>query len=336
MVITKTPYRISFFGGGTDYPAWYREHGGAVIATTINRYVRLSCRYLPPFFHFKHRIVYSTVETPNTIEEINHPAVRAVLTELKWDRGLELHYDGDLPARSGMGSSSAFTVGLINGLLALRQSLLPKAELSRMALHIEQQVLKENVGSQDQICAAFGGFNRIEFFKNGTFHVSPIIATTDRIAELESCLLLVFTGLSRNASDIAKAQLDNIDRKADLLHRLRSFVDEGIGILQTPRSPLSDFGKLLHESWQVKRTLSDQVTNPKVDETYQAALQAGAIGGKLLGAGAGGFMLLFVPPAARAKVSRRLEKLIQVPFRFEANGSQIIVYHQDELEAKAA
>jgi D-glycero-alpha-D-manno-heptose-7-phosphate kinase len=249
---------------------------------------------------------------------------------------VEIHYDGDLPARSGMGSSSAFTVGLLHGLLALRQRLLPKAELARYAQRVEQNLLQENVGSQDQICAAFGGLNRIEFKRDGSFHVAPLIATAERIQELESCLLLVFTGLSRNASDIAKSQISQIPRNAEVLHKMRELVDAGVDLLQNPRRDLSDFGRLLHDSWQMKRTLSPVVSTSSIDEIYREARAGGALGGKLLGAGGGGFMLLYVKPERRGEVSRRLGKLIQVPFRLETHGSQVIVYHDDELEYKAA
>lgn len=332
MIITRTPFRVSFFGGGTDYPAWYQQHGGVVLATSIDKYCHISCRYLPPFFEHKHRIVYSLIENVQRIEEIKHPAVRAILD---WagcdDQGLEVHHDGDLPARSGLGSSSSFTVGLIHALAALRGKYISKDELAAQAIHMEQQIIKENVGSQDQISAAFGGFNRIDFMTNDTFQVSPIILTKDRLHEFQTHLMLCFTGFSRIASEIAKSKIDNFKSRENQLNSMKEMVDEAIHILQNVQTPIEEVGRLLHQSWLYKRSLSDKVSTPEIDHLYEEALRVGATGGKILGAGGGGFLLLFVKPDLQPKVRERLNHLIHVPFRFENSGSRVVLYQPNGL-----
>jgi len=327
MIITRTPFRISFFGGGTDYPAWYQEHGGVVLATTIDRYCYITCRYLPPFFTHKHRIVHSLIENVQEIAEIKHPAVKAVFEWAGIEKGMEVHHDGDLPARSGLGSSSAFTVGLIHALSALRGSYISKETLATCAIFVEQKIIREHVGSQDQISAAFGGFNRIEFHRNDTFDVEPVILSVERFGELQSHLMLFFTGFSRIASKIAKSKIDNFKNCETELQCMKAMVDEAIGILQDPGVSINEFGKLLDQSWKYKRGLSDRVTNPEIDHIYDEAKHAGAIGGKILGAGGGGFMLLFVKPELQLQVRERLHPLIHVPFQFDNSGSQVIVYH---------
>lgn len=326
MIITRTPFRISFFGGGTDYPAWYQEHGGVVLATTIDKYCYISCRYLPPFFEYKHRIVYSRIENVQCADEIEHPAVRAVLGWAACDEGLEIHHDGDLPARSGLGSSSSFTVGLVQALAALRGKYTSKEELAKSAIHIEQQIIKETVGSQDQISAAFGGFNRIEFMRNGTFQVSPIILAEDRLHKLQSHLMLFFTGFSRISSDVARSQMANLKSCEVELKRMGAMVDNAIQVLQNTNSPIGEFGELLHQSWLCKRSLSDKVSTPAIDTMYEEAMDAGATGGKILGAGGGGFLLLFVKPKLQSQVRERLKHLVHVPFKFEDSGSRVVLY----------
>jgi D-glycero-alpha-D-manno-heptose-7-phosphate kinase len=331
MIITRTPFRISFFGGGTDYPAWYQEHGGGVLATTIDKYCHISCRHLPPFFEYKHRIVYSHIEMVQHVEEIRHPAVRAILGWAGCEKGLEIHHDGDLPARSGLGSSSSFTVGLIHALAALDGKYVTKEDLAKNAVHIEQNIIKENVGSQDQISAAFGGFNRIEFRQNDTFQVSPIILGKDRLRELQGHLMLCFTGFSRIASEIAKSKIENFKSREVELKRMGEMVDEAIQILQNTNNPIDEFGKLLHQSWLYKRSLSDKVSTPEIDTIYEAAMNAGATGGKILGAGGGGFLLLFVKPSLQSQVRERLKHLIHVPFEFENSGSRVVLYQPNGL-----
>ncbi len=324
MIIARTPYRISFFGGGTDYPAWYRQEGGAVLSTTIDKYCYLSCRYLPPFFTIRHRIVWSHIETVSCISEILHPAVREGLRMLGFDDalGLEIHHQGDLPARAGMGSSSAFAVGLINALMGLRGETIDKRELAARAIDLEQEVLRENVGCQDQVAATFGGFNTIAFDRDGEFHVEPVVLAPERLAELQARLMLVYSGASRLGSDIAGALVGKLHAKKVEMRRMREMVDEGVAVLR--HGDLDCFGRLLDEGWRLKRSLSEGVTNPAIDEIYQKSRVAGALGGKLLGAGGSGFMLFYVPPDRQAAVCTALRHLLFVPFQFEREGSSLI------------
>jgi len=330
MIITKTPFRISFFGGGTDYPAWYHEHDGAVLATTINKYCYISLRYLPPFFEHKHRIVYSLIENIRNIEDIQHPAVRAVFQWANVKKGLEVHHDGDLPARSGLGSSSSFTVGLIKAIFALEGKLITNENLSNAAIHVEQNIIKENVGSQDQISAAYGGLNYIKFLKNNSFSVSPLVLTSERTDELESHLMLFFTGFSRIASEIAASKIANFSNRQSELKTMHDMVNKAIEILQKDHS-IEEFGRLLNESWMLKRSLSSQVSNSEIDNLYDCAMKAGAIGGKILGAGGGGFLLIFSKPENHNSIKKALQGLIHVPFRFEHSGSQVVMYQPNGL-----
>ncbi len=332
MIIVRTPFRISLFGGGTDYPAWYQEHGGAVLATTIDKYCYLTCRYLPPFFEHKYRLVYSRIETVSHVDEIEHPAVRAVLTWSNQDRGLEIHHDGDLPARSGLGSSSSFTVSMLNALAALQGRYMTKEQLAKDAIHIEQNVIREHVGSQDQISAAYGGFNFIEFkARSDDFRVEPIILRKERKQELQDHLMLCFTGFSRIASGIAHSKIENMKNRVKELSAMRAMVDEAIQILRSKHESIDKFGELLHQSWLYKRNLSDKVSTPEIDNFYEIARSEGALGGKILGAGGGGFLLLFVKPELQARVRERLHDLIHVPFQFEDTGSRVVLYHPDGL-----
>ncbi len=329
MIISRTPFRISFFGGGTDYPVWYRRHGGAVLATTIDKYCYLTCRYLPPFFEHRIRVVYSKVENCQTLDEISHPSVREVLRYLNIDRGVEIHHDGDLPARSGMGSSSSFTVGLLHALYALKGQMVSKQKLARESIHIEQEILKETVGSQDQMSAAHGGFNLIEFSSGDEISVRPMTLSQERIKELNSYLMLFYTGIIRTASDVAESYVNGIEDKKRQLGILNDLLKESISVLNRDKD-IRCFGDLLHEAWLAKRSLSRKISNSNVDEIYSSARSAGAIGGKLTGAGGGGFMLLFVPPEKQAKVREKLNGLIYVPFKFESSGSQIVFFNNQE------
>jgi len=332
VIISRTPFRVSFFGGGTDYPGWFRDHGGgAVLSATIDKYCYISVRDLPPFFDHRFRLVYSIVENVTAIDEIRHPAARAVLGYLDVRRGLEIHHDGDLPARSGIGSSSAFTVGLIAAIHALEGRYRSKEALAKEAIHVEQCMLRELVGVQDQISTAFGGFNHIVVSADGSYQVNPVILPPGRRQALQEHLLLVFTGVSRVATGAAPSQIDSFERRTVELHTLRQMVDQAIAIMTTETASLEEFGRLLHESWIIKRTLSAHVSNAVVDEIYEAALRAGAIGGKLLGAGGGGFMLLFVRPGDRARVIEALRGRATVPVRFESSGSRIVLYQPDGL-----
>jgi D-glycero-alpha-D-manno-heptose-7-phosphate kinase len=325
MIISQTPFRISFFGGGTDYPVWYKENGGSVLSTTIDKYSFITCRPLPPFFEHKSRIVWSLIELVKDHDEIQHPAAREVLKFMKIEEGVEIHYDGDLPARSGLGSSSSFTVGMLNALYALKGRMASKKQLAQEAIHIEHDRLRENVGVQDQISAAYGGFNRIDLDRNGDFNVSPIIFPKDRIEGLQGHLMLFYTGLSRIASNIAGEQIEKTPEKAGELFKMQELVETAIGVLMGG-ADLAEFGDLLHETWTLKRSLTNLVSTDRIDEIYSDALKAGAIGGKLLGAGGGGFMLFFVRPDKQGAVLAALNYILHVPFRFENAGSQITFY----------
>jgi D-glycero-alpha-D-manno-heptose-7-phosphate kinase len=325
MIISRTPFRISFFGGGTDYPAWYRDNGGAVLSTSIDKYCHISCRYLPPFFEYRHRIVYSKFEHASAIDEIVHPAVREVFRFMDIRDGLEIHHDGDLPARSGLGSSSSFTVGLLHALYALKGRMVGKRRLALEAIHIEQEMIRENVGSQDQAIAAFGGFNRIEFGGENHIDVRPITIRADRLRLFQGHLMLFFTGFSRIASEVAVDTIRRLPDRREELRSLRGMVDEAVGILNGD-GPLDDFGRLLDQGWKLKRSISENISTSRIDEIYETARKAGAVGGKLLGAGGGGFMVFFVHSDARKRVREALKSLLHVPFRFEFLGSQIIHY----------
>ncbi len=329
MIISRTPFRVSFLGGGTDYPAWYREHGGAVLATTINKYCYITARFRPPFFEHKIRVVYSKIESCQSLDEIQHPAIREVMRFLGVDRGVEVHHDADLPARCGMGTSSTFVVGLLHALHALKGQMPSKRQLAVEAIHVEQEVLREIVGSQDQVSAAHGGLNHVAFLPNGEISVRPVTAAPERVRELNAHLMLFYTGIKRTASDIAKTYVEDLDKKKAQLRILKDLVEEGLSILTTGRDLLA-FGGLLHEAWQLKRGLSAKTSNHEVDAIYDQARAAGALGGKLTGAGGGGFMLLFVPPERQARVKETLRELIHVPFKLESSGSQVIFYDPGE------
>ena len=330
MIITSTPLRISFFGGGTDYPVWYREYGGSVLSTTIDKRCYITCRRLPPFFEYHTRLSYSKVENVRRNDEIEHPSVRACLQFMGVEEGLEIQHVADLPARSGLGTSSAFTVGLLLGLYALKNQMRDKHALAAEAIHVEQDLLREAVGAQDQVSAAYGGFNRINFDTDGSIEVRRTLTLPSRLAELEQHLALYFTGFSRFASEIAQEQLRMTPHKKQELNTMLQFVDEAEAIIVNPDRSLHEFGRLLHESWQIKRTLTQKISNASIDEIYEAGRSAGALGGKLLGAGGGGFMLFFVPPERREALRMRLKKLLCVPFSFSGKGSSVVVYEPEE------
>ena len=327
MIISKTPHRISFFGGGTDYPDYYLKHGGKVLGTAIDKYCYLSVRRLPPFFEHKHRIVYSMIENVKGIGEIIHPAVRETLRYLKINYGVSIHHDGDIPARSGMGSSSSFTVGLLNTMYALEGKRVSKEELTKEAICVEQELIKENVGSQDQTFAAHGGFNLIEFSVSGEISVIPVIVKPERLKDMEKCLILVFTGLSRVASVIAGDKIKNIPNNTDYLSQMKNLVDDAYKVITSPNKNLCEFGELLNETWRLKQELSNEVSNSQIEELYDIVLKSGGVGGKLCGAGGGGFMLFFVEPENKAKVIKALKNYLLVPFNFDFVGSKIIVYN---------
>ena len=322
MIISKTPYRISFFGGGSDYPEWYNEFGGTVLSTTINKYLYITCRELPDFFDHKYRIVWSKIEKVNNIKQIQHQAIRGILEHYKFNKGLEIHYDGDLPARSGMGSSSSFVVGLINALFKMNKKKLNQKELAKKSLFIEQKILNEVVGSQDQIAAAYGGFNRIFFQKNNSFKIKKI-KKNKNLKLLEDNLILIYTSINRTAHFIASSYVKNLtSTKKNYIKEIVDHVEEGQKIIESGN--IDDFGKLLNSAWDIKKQLGKSITNNKIDNLYDYAIKNGALGGKILGAGGGGFLLLYMKKKERIKFLNKNDKIINIPFKFSDTGSEII------------
>lgn len=329
MIISRTPFRLSFFGGGTDYPTWSDVQGGEVLCSTINKFCYITARYLPPFFEHRTRLVYSQTELCSGIDDISHPAIRETLRQLRIDRGVEIHHDGDLPARSGLGSSSAFTVGLLHALYALKGYMPAREQLAREAIWIERDVLQETVGSQDQVAAAYGGLNHVLFHPGGTFDVRPVTIPQPRLALLAQHILLLYTGIRRTASDVARSYVPSLTEKHAHMRKIQGLVPEALALLNG-RGSLEPFGALLHEGWEAKRALSDRITNEQIDWWYKRARQFGALGGKIIGAGGGGFLMLFAPPDCHASICQALPELVSVPFRFEPSGSQIIFYDPQE------
>lgn len=321
MIISKTPYRISFFGGGTDYPEWHLKNEGKVISTTINKYLYISCRFLPNFFNHKYRIVWSKVENVKKIDQIEHKAIREILNYLKIKQGLEIHYDGDLPSRSGMGSSSSFVVGLLKVLYRIKNYNLTNPELAKKSIFIEQKILKETVGSQDQVAVSYGGFNKI-IFKNNLIKVNPI-GNKKKLETLNDNLVLIFTGLQRTAYKIADKYVNTLNTtKKATMNKILQQATEAEKILKY--GEIDDFGRLLHEAWIEKKKLNKVITNKKIDELYDHAINCGALGGKVLGAGGGGFLLLYMKKNIRRKFFQKYKKLIHVPFSFTSDNCKII------------
>lgn len=329
MIISRTPFRISFFGGGTDYPVWYNKYGGMTISSTINKYAYITIRELPPFFEFKHRIQYYLKEEVNTVDEIQHPVVRNGIKLLDIKQGLEMVHNADLPARSGLGSSSTFTVGFLNALYAIKNQMVTKRELALNAIKLEQDIIGEAVGSQDQTIAAFGGFNLIEYSKSKIFQLQEIIISENRILSLQDNLILCFTGFARTAQKLAKAQIEVTPFKEKELHKMNEITNQAKEILGNEKISLDEFGKLLNEQWLLKKSLTKYISNPNIDNIYNTAINAGALGGKLLGAGGGGFMLFYVKKENYKNVKDSLSNQLTVPFRFEKTGSQIIYFSHD-------
>lgn len=323
MIISRTPYRISLFGGGTDYPAWYRKHGGAVLAAAIDKYCYLTCRVLPPFFEHRYRVVWSKIETTQTFSEISHPAVRAVLERFQSEQGVEIHHVGDLPARSGMGSSSAFTVGLLHAMYGLQGRMVSKHDLAMESIHLEQEVLRETVGSQDQVTAAFGGFNHIVFHAHGEITVTPVTLPKARLDALNAHLMLFYTGIKRTSSSVSSTYVNALEARKRQLRIMADLTNEAISVLNGT-GDLDPLGELMREAWEAKRSLSEEVSPSEVESLLEQALAAGAWGGKLTGAGGGGFLVLLAPPERQAAIREAFRHLLHVPFRFEWNGSQII------------
>jgi D-glycero-alpha-D-manno-heptose-7-phosphate kinase len=328
MIITRTPFRVSFLGGGTDFPEHYLKHGGLVVGSSIDKFCYVSVRQLPPYHDFKTKVAYSLIETVKDTGEIQHPLVRATIEHMKVDCGLEIHYASDLPARSGIGSSSSFAVGLIQALAVLKDKLMLPHQLAKTAIHIEREILQEAGGHQDQQWAAHGGLNYIKFDPSGSIHVFPIAISKDSLLDLESHLLLFYTGQSRNSSDITKGYANKLGSDGKYQQAMFQMAEDGIGSIM--RKNWYELGKLMDRSWELKRSLSG-VTSYKIDRLYCIGRMYGAVGGKLLGAGGGGCILFVVPPIKQHDVTTQLvsEGMIPIPFKFEFDGSRVIFtdYH---------
>jgi D-glycero-alpha-D-manno-heptose-7-phosphate kinase len=323
MIISKTPYRISFFGGGTDYPSWFKENKGKILSTTIDKYIYLSLRDLGPYFSYKHRVIWSKVENVNNAKLIQHNVVREMLQYFKIKDGVEIHYQGDLPARSGMGSSSSFVVGLMNAFLIKKKIKLSKMNLAKKSILFEHKILNEIVGIQDQISASFGGLNRINIEKNGTFNVKKI-KINEKIKKLDKNLILLFTGIHRTANEIAGQYVSKLEKEKVIeMNEINFQVDEAEKLLL--KNKYDDFGRLLNEGWKLKKSLSKVISNRNIDNLYEFSMNNGALGGKLLGAGGGGFMLLYMPHHKQKKFFKKIKKIINVPFNFSEKNSKIIL-----------
>lgn len=333
MIITRTPYRISFFGGGTDYYKWYEEHGGDVLSTTINHYNYISCRYLPPFHaEYKNRIAWRILEYPKTTEEIQHNAIREALKYYNITQGVEISNQCDLPARSGLGSSSSFCAALIEAIYALKGSMITRYGLAKETIKLEREILNEKGGIQDQIAAVYGGLNHIHINPNGSFSVNPVVMSESRKTALNDHLMLFFTGVARTSSEIAEKQVESTKSKTEQLTRMQEMVSEATHILTSPNEDLDSFGRLLHETWMLKRSLTDKISNSLIDNIYQTARDKGALGGKILGAGGGGFVLFYAHPEKQQAIRKALDNLIYVPFKFDDQGSQIVYYAPKEYD----
>ncbi len=326
MIISRTPFRVSLFGGGTDYPVWYEKNGGMTISSTINKYAYITVRELPPFFNYKYRIQYHKKEEVNSLEEIKHPVVREAAKLLDIKKGLEMVHNADLPARSGLGSSSTFTVGLLHALYAMKNKMVAKRELALNAINLEQNIIGEAVGSQDQTIAAFGGFNLIEFNKLKTFQVQEMLISEERRQSLEENLILCFTGFARTAEEIAKSQIESTPFKEKELNMMLEITNKAREIITNNSISMDELGKLLNEQWFLKKSLTKYISNQAIDDIYNAAISAGAIGGKLLGAGGGGFMIFYAKKENHKKIKEKLKNKLIVPFKFEKTGSQIIYF----------
>ena len=330
MIISRTPFRVSLFGGGTDFPAWYRERGGIVISAAINKYCYLNVRYLPPFFDYKYRIRYTQQEYVGTIEDIKHPSVRECIRYVGVREGIEVQHNSDLPAMSGLGSSSAFTVGLLHALYGLKGRIAGKRQLATQAIEVEQHWIRECVGSQDQVAVAFGGVNLITFGPGEGFEVAPLTLSPESLATIESHLLLCFTGFQRNGIEMAADQQRNMERNSAELEEIGAIALDAVDVFRQHPVDMTRVGRLLDAQWQLKRRLSAKIATGAIMEVYDAGMRAGAVGGKLLGAGGGGFMLFVAPPETHPVIREALKSYLFVPFRFDMSGSQIIYYTPSE------
>ncbi len=334
MIITKTPFRMSFFGGGTDMEDYFRKNNGAVLSTTIDKYCYVNVRHLPPFFDYKTEIAYSKTERVQDINEIEHPAVRNAMKELDMHQ-IRLTYEADLPARSGLGTSSSFAVGMLNAFYALKGKYVSKKRLADEAINLERKLCNESGGWQDQIAASFGGFNRINFSNNG-YEVLPIIISPERKEKLNKNLFMFFTGFTRFSSDIQKINNENKndkEKKEETLKKMYELVDEAEKILTDKNRDLDDFGRLLDYSWKLKKQTGKAVSTSNIDALYERGIKAGALGGKLLGAGGGGFLVFYAQPENHERLKQELKDLLYIPFKFENEGTKVLYYSPESYDS---
>lgn len=333
MIITKTPFRMSFFGGGTDMEDYFKEYGGAVISTTFDKYCYVNVRHLPRFFDYTNEISYSKTERVKTVDEIQHPAVRNAMKMLDMHE-LRLTYEADLPARSGLGTSSSFAVGMLNAFYSLKGKFADKRKLADEAIYLERVLCNESGGWQDQIAASFGGLNRINFSKDG-YEVVPIIISPERKKQLNHNLLMFFTGFTRFSSDIQKTNsITSSAEKINRLHEMYKLVDQAEAVLQDSHSDLDDFGRLLDYTWQLKKNTGEKISTSSIDKLYEEGVKAGALGGKLLGAGGGGFLIFYVQPEKQEAVKKAMKDLLYIPFEFENSGTKVIYYSPETFEKR--
>lgn len=330
MIITRTPFRTSFFGGGTDMPEFFNEHGGSVISTTFDKYCYVTARHLPPFFGYSTELVYSKIERVKDPSELEHPAVRNAMRMLDM-REMRISYEADLPARSGLGTSSSFAVGMLNAFHCMKGTYASKERLAKEAIKLERELCAEAGGWQDQIAAAFGGLNRIDF-ADGGFTVHPIVVSPERKRELEGNLMLFFTGFTRFSSDMQRK--NHVADKTAQLKEMLALVDVAEGVLTDKRKDLAEFGRLLDTTWKLKRGTGSQVSTGSIDALYDRGMKAGALGGKLLGAGGGGFLVFYVEPDAQASVLKAMDGLLHIPFRFENDGAAVVYYAPEDYDLK--
>ena len=333
MIITKTPFRMSFFGGGTDLESFFREYGGAVLSTTFDKYCYVNVRHLPRFFDYSSELTYSRTERVRGVDEIEHPAIRNAMRMLDMHE-IRLTYEADLPARSGLGTSSSFAVGMLNAFYALKGKYADKKKLADEAIYLERVLCNEAGGWQDQIAASFGGMNRIEFNTDGTYDVKPIIIHPDRKKQLNNSLLMFFTGFTRFSSEMQKVNQTGYDEKIKQLQQMYALVDDAEKVLEDKYSDLDDFGRLLDTTWRLKRQTGSAITTNNIDALYENGIAAGALGGKLLGAGGGGFLIFYVQPEKKEAVKEAMKDLLYVPFQFEDGGTRVIHYTPENFEPR--
>lgn len=334
MIITKTPFRMSFFGGGTDMPQYFEKGRGAVISTTFDKYVYVTVRHLPRFFKHTTELFYSRIEKVTQIDSIEHPMIRNAMKMLDM-KELHIAYDADLPARTGLGTSSTFAVGLLNAFYCLKGKYASKKQLAKDAIYLERTLCNEAGGWQDQIAASFGGLNRIDFDENG-FRVNPIIISKERKAKLNDNLMLFFTGYTRFSADIQKSTTATLEEKKKQLDQMLALVDVAQDILENKDRDIDDFGRLLDKTWKLKRDSGKEITTDSIDDFYNRGIKAGALGGKLLGAGGGGFLLFYVQKEFQEQVRNALSDLMQVPFKFEDNGTRVIYYSPEAFDKETS